>query len=232
MELIVQKREILGKQVKALRKKGLIPAELYGKGVENLHLIVQDKDLRKILKQAGESSLVNIVLDSPAGEKKYPTIIHDVQFDPITDEILNADFYQVKLDEKIKIRVPLEFIGESPVVKEKDGVLVKAIHEVELETLPGNIPHSIIVKLDELKDIHQSIYIKDLSVSSGIRLMAPPETVVATIIPKLTEEQEQVMAAEIAPETIKVETEEKKTERLTKKTETPPSSSETPPTKK
>jgi large subunit ribosomal protein L25 len=229
MELQVQKREIIGKQVGALRKKGLIPAELYGKKAENLHLAVRDKDFRKIFKQAGESSLVNIILDLPAGKKNYPTIINNVQFDPITDEILSIDFYQVRLDEEIKIRVPLEFIGEAPAAKEKDGVLVKAVHEIELETLPGNIPHSIIVKLDGLKDIHQSIYIKDLNVSSDIRLMVPPETVVATVIPKLTEEQEQAMAAEITPETIVAETEEKKAERLAQKIETPSASSETPP---
>lgn len=224
MELQVQKREIIGKKVGALRKKGLITAELYGKGVENLHLVVSNKDFRKIFKQAGESSLINVVLEN----KKYPVIIHDVQFDPISDQILNVDFYQVRLDEKIKIRVPLEFIGESPATKEKDGILVKAMHEIELETLPGNIPHSIVVKLDRLQDIHQSIYVKDLSVSSNIRILAPAETVVATVIPKLTEEQEQAMTAEASPETIVVETEEKKAERLAKKAEAQLSSSETP----
>ena len=226
MELLAQKREILGKKVKALRQKNLIPAELFGKGVKNHHISVPLKDFKKIFKQAGESSLVTVILE----KKKHPVMISDVHLDPVTDEILNVDFHQVKLDEKLKIKVPFEFVGVAPVVKEKNGILVKAMHEIEVEALAGNIPHSIVVKLDGLADIGQSIHVKDLIIPEGVKPLAPQETVVVTARPQITEEEEKALEAEVSPETVAVETEEKKAERLAKeaekgtspKTETPP----------
>lgn len=236
MELAVQKREIIGKKTNALRRNGLIPAELYGKGIENLHLAIPIKDFNKVFKQAGESSLVNVIL----ANKKYPAMITDVSRDPVTDEILSVDFHQVRLDEKIKIKVPFEFIGIAPVVKEKNGILVKAMHEIEVEALPGNIPHSIPVKLDGLLDIGQSIYIKDLGTIEGVRFLVPGATVIVTATPQITEEEEKALEAEVSPEAVVVETEEKKTERLAKeaekgippKTETPPIRQAGPPAAK
>ncbi len=209
MELSVQKREIFGKSVKNLRARGLVPAELYGKGVENLHLAIPVKDFLKVLKQAGESTMISVVL----GNEKRPAMIYDVSTDPVTDEILNVDLYQVRLDEKIKIKVPLEFVGESLAIKDKKGILVKAMQELEVEALPTNIPRSITVDLSKISDIGQSVYVKDLGVSGDVKISVAPESVVATVTAQMTEEQEAKLSAEAKPEDIKVETEEKKAER-------------------
>lgn len=209
MELAVQKREKFGKAVKSLREQGLIPAELYGRGVQNLHLAVLIKDFRKVLKQAGESTMINVIL----GNEKRPAMIYEVATDPVTDEILNVGLYQVRLDEKIKIKVPLEFVGESMAVKDKKGILVKAMQELEVEALPTDIPRSISVDLSKLSDIGQSIYVRDLGVAGDAKVLAGPDSVVATVTAQMTEEQEAKLAAEVKPEDIKVETEEKKAER-------------------
>lgn len=209
MELAVQKREKFGKAVKNLRGQGLIPAELYGKGVENLHLAIPTKEFRKILKQAGESTMINVAV----GNEKRPVMIYGVHTDPVTDEILSVDFYQVRLDEKIKIKVPLEFVGEVPAVKDKNGILVKAMQEVEVEALPANIPRSLVVDISKLADIGNSVYVRDLSVDPAVKLLVGPESVIATVTAQMTEEQEAKLAAEVKPEDIKVETEEKKAER-------------------
>ena len=94
MELVVQKREQFGREVVKLRKQGMIPAELYGRGVKNEHLAIPVKDFRRVFKQAGESTLIDVMVDG----QKRPAMIYDVMTDPVTDEILNVDFYQIRLD--------------------------------------------------------------------------------------------------------------------------------------
>ena len=210
MDLQVQKRNILGRKVGSLRKQGLIPAELYGRGVENHHVSVVVKDFKKVYKEAGENTIVNVLL----GDKKYPVLINDVSYNALTDDVQSVDFYRVKMDEKIKVGVPLEFIGVSPAVKGKNGILVKALQEVEVEALPADIPRDFRVDLSKLGEIGQSIYIKDLEVPKNVKVVLEPETVVATITAQVTEEEELAMqqAATAGVEEVKVEAEEKKAE--------------------
>ncbi len=213
MELAVQFRNKIGKAVKALRKEGLVPAELYGRGVENQHISVPVKDLKKAIKIAGTNTIVTVVLDS----QKYPTLLNDIQYDPLTDEILNADFYQVRLDEKIRVRVPVEFFGSSPAVKDLGGILVKTMQEIEVEVLPTNLPHSLNADLNSLKEIGQSLHVKDIQVPADVKVLVGPETVIATVTVKITEEKEAPQAATVDVSAIKSETEEKKAEREAKK---------------
>src|SRR3989344_5956245 len=213
MELAVKKREIFGKGVKALREKGLVPAELYGRGMENQHLAVSLKDLRQVMKSAGANAMVNVVLES----QKYPALLHDLQRDYVTDEIIAADFYKVRLDEKIKVKVPVEFLGVAPAVKDLGGIFVKAMQEIEVEALPNNLPQSLVADLGSIKEIGQSLYVKDLPVPADVRVLVAPETVVATVSAQITEEQEVKEAATVDVTAIKSEPEEKKAEREVKK---------------
>lgn len=206
MELTVQKREILGNKVEALRQNGLIPAELYGHGIENIHLSVPAKEFSKLFKEAGESTIINLVLSDTEG-KKLPVLIHEVSFDHLTDQIIHIDFYQVKMDEKITTSVPLEFIGEAPAVKEKIGILIKAVQEVEIEALPADLPHSIPVDLSSLSAIGMGIHVKDLKISDKVKILIDPETVVVTVTEPAKEE---VVEKPITVEEVKVEGEEKK----------------------
>lgn len=224
MELAVQTREKFGKSVKTLRAEGLVPAELYGKGIQNLHLSISLKDFRKVLKQAGESTMINVVL----GNEKRPVMIYDVATDPVSDEILNVDLRQVRLDEKIKIKVPLEFTGESMAIKDKKGILVKAMQELEVEALPTSIPRSIAVDLSKIANIGQSVYAKDLEVAKDVTILVASESVIATVTAQMTEEQEAKLAAEVKPEDIKSETEEKKAERDAAKATTGETPAEAP----
>ena len=204
-ELIVQKREIFGKKVNSLRRESLIPAELYGHDLENIHLSVPAKDFSKLFKEAGESTIINLNLEN----KKLPVLIHEVSVDPLSDKIIHIDFYQVRMDEKITTSVPLEFIGEAPAVKEKEGILVKAVQEIEVEALPGDLPHNIEVDISQLSDIGMSIHVKDLKIDKKVKVLADPETVVATVTEPAKEE---VVEKPITVEEVKVEGEEKKKE--------------------
>jgi large subunit ribosomal protein L25 len=217
MELTVQKREILGKKVKSLREQDLIPAELYGHGRANIHLSVPAKEFSQLFKEAGESTIIKLkvksqkskVNDSEA-ENEVNVLIHDVQKNHLTDKISHVDFYAVKMDEKITVSVPLEFIGEAPAVKEKGGVLIKSIQEVEVEALPADLPHRLEINLDKLSDIGMSLCVKDIKVPQGVNILFDPETVVATISEPTKEEVEE---KPITVEEVKVEGEEKKAEK-------------------
>src|SRR3989344_4481601 len=135
IELSADVRTVLGGKVKALRKSGYIPAVLYGKSQEAIPLQVPVKDFSKALKEAGESTLVYLHVDG----QSYPTIIHDVAKDTLTDGILHADFYKVSLDEKITADVSVVFVGESPAIKDLGGIFVRNVNELEVEALPKNM---------------------------------------------------------------------------------------------
>lgn len=212
IELKAENREQFGRAVKALREKGLIPAELYGHGLKNEHLVVSKKDFIKVFKKAGESTMIDLVV----GGKKHPVMIHDVAVNPVSDEINAIDFYQVRLDEKIQIKVPVVFIGEAPAVKEKQGVLVKAMNEVKVEALPADIPHTIEVDLAFLTDIGVDLHISDLKLPKSVKVLEDATFVVATVTARMTEEEEAKLAAVADVAAIKTEGEEKKAEREAK----------------
>src|SRR3990167_1640847 len=211
MELNVQTRKILGKKVDALRKQGLIPAELYGHKLDNLHLTVPKKEFSKIFKEAGESTVIKLKTE----DKEFNVLVHDIDKNVLTDEISHIDFYAVKKDEKIKVRAPLRFIGESAAVKEKGAILIKAVHELEIEALPDDLLHHIEVDISKLIDLNMSILVKDLKINPKVKVSAKPETVIASVI----EQKEEVVVEEIKVEEVKVEGEEKKAEKAEKEKE-------------
>lgn len=211
MDLTAKERTIFGKGVKTLIKDGFIPAELYGHGVQNAHLSVGKKDFIKAFEQAGESTIINLLV----GNEKKPALIHEVQKDFVTDEIIHIDFHQVRMDEKISAHIPIEFTGEAPAVKEFGGVLNKTISEIEVEALPGNLPRYFEVDVSVLKELNQSIYVSDLKIPAGVEILVEPKTVIATITPP--PEEEKVEETPVDVTTVKVEAEEKVAERAEKK---------------
>ncbi len=205
MQLTVQKREKFGKANQSLRREGLIPAEVYGHGFSNQHLAVLKKDFRRVFSQAGESTVINLVL----GAEGWPVLIYNVQRDYLSGEVVHVDFYRVKMDEKITTHVPLEFLGEAPAIKEKLGILNKSMDEVEVEALPGDLPHKIEVDLSGLVGVGSNVYVKDLKVSPKVRVVADLGAVVATVVSI----KEEAVPATVDVSAVKVEGEEKKLEK-------------------
>lgn len=211
MELKAEKRDSFGKKTGVLRREGLIPAELYGHGVENMHLAVAAKDFARVYREAGSNTVVNLAV----GDLTKMVMIHNVHMDYLNNSVLAVDFYEVKMDEEITASVPLEFVNESPAVKDLGGILVKAMDEVEIEALPQNIPAAIAVDLSKLTGLGESIYVKDLPTGANYEYKVDPNTVVVTA----SEPKEEIAAPEITPESVVVETEEKKAEREANKQE-------------
>lgn len=205
MEISAQTRQILGKKVKDLRNQGFIPAELYGHNLANIHLAVPVKEFSRVFKQAGESTVIKLKIDG----KEFNVLVHDVLRNHLTDEFSHIDFYAVKMDEKIKTKVAVVFIGEAPAVKEKGGILVKAIQEIEVEALPANLPHNIEVNLNLLTDIGSTISVKDVKIGEKAKILISADAVIASVI----KQKEEEAPPAIAVEEVKVEGEEKRKEK-------------------
>ena len=188
-------RTVLGAKVRALRNSGYIPAVLYGKGQETISLQVPTKEFGRVFKEAGESTLVYVNVNGHS----YPTIIHDVAKDPVKDHVIHADFYKVSLTEKIKTKVPVVFVGESPAVKDLAGIFVRNVNELEVEALPQNLPHEISIDISSLKNFGDQILVKDINLGPDVHLEAEPDSIVATVQePKSQEELDAELAAPTA----------------------------------
>jgi len=193
LTLSVKIRKELGKKVKNLRKKGILPGVLYGPKIETRPLEIDLKEFEKIYKEAGESSLITLVIAKEIDKKKFLVLIHEVKLDSLTEKPTHVDFYQPRLEEEVTAEVSLVFEGEAGAVKDLGGTLVKNISEVEVKALPQNLPHEIKVNIDRLKTFEDSILIKDLIVSKEVKILKEPKEVVVAVSPpeKVEEELEK-----------------------------------------
>jgi large subunit ribosomal protein L25 len=200
IELKTQKRDVLGKKVKRLRREGIVPAVLYGRETESIPLQVEERELNRVLAQAGEHRLIALQIDrSPTPQM---VLTRDVQWDVISGRPIHVDFYAVVMTEKITTEVPLVFVGEAPAASLAGAILFQGLDEVEIECLPGDLIEAIEVDLSGLKEIDQAIYVKDLRVPPTIKILTDPEEVVAKVSWAEIEEVEEVVP--VAPAEVEV----------------------------
>ncbi len=186
LSLKAKVRKETGKQVKKLRKKGLIPAVLYGPKIENLSLEIGLKEFTKTFQEVGESSLVKLEV----GDKNFLVLVHALEIDALSQKPIHIDFYQPRLDEEITVSIPIVFEGESPAVKGLGGTLIKNIHQVEVRAFPQNLPHEIKVNVGKLEKFGDNILIKDLILPEGVKVLkGPEEIVVLAAEPQKVEEE-------------------------------------------
>ncbi|MFH0838805.1 MAG: 50S ribosomal protein L25 [Candidatus Omnitrophota bacterium] len=214
VNLEVESREEKGKQaVKKLRQTSLIPAVVYKKGEEAVAIKVNKKAFSNAIHtQAGENVIITLNFKSEKKVKDKTVIIKEIQVNPLTDDIIHADFNQISLTEKIVVSVPIVSKGESIGVKE-DGVLAHVLRDLEIECLPTQIPQSIEADVTNLK-IGDLLHVKDLVVPSGIRVVTDPEAVIFSVEAPRVEEVVTAPTAEEAqePEVIKQKKEEPEAE--------------------
>lgn len=194
MELVAQKRSVTGKGVQALRKEGRLPAVVYSAGEDALPIELSSKDFTRAFNEAGESTVINLMIE---GETKN-VLIHDVDFDPISNEPRHADFYSVKKGQKVEVSVELEFVGVSPAVKELGANLVKVLHELEVEAEATNLPHNLSVDISGLATLESVILAKDIPLPAGVVLVTDPEETVAIVAMPEEEKEEPVVGPDMA----------------------------------
>lgn len=197
----------LGIKLGVLRKSGKIPAVFYGAGKESTPISVSTIEFKKIWRDAGESSTVKVAM----GEgNNIDALIHEVQVDPVTGEPIHVDFLAVDMTKKIRVKVPLVFEGVSNAVKSGIGNLVKVLHEIEIEALPADLPHSLFVDISKLETLDNTIVVSDIKLPTGVVAIANVNDVVASIVAQVEEKEEVVVAPDLSA--IEVEKKGKKEE--------------------
>lgn len=211
LELKSKKRTLLGKKVKSLRRGGIIPAVVYGGKEGSIPIELDLKEFSKVFKTAGETTLIKLLV----GEKAKNVLIHDIDYDPVFGDVRHVDFYEVKMDEKITTKIPLVFIGDAPAIIDLNGVLVKAMQELEVRALPSDLPRQIEVDISHLKTFDDNILVKDIKLPKNVEMLEHGETSVAAIVPPRSEAELEALKGEIEEkvEEVKVEAEEKTKER-------------------
>lgn len=192
LELQAEERQATGRQVKHLRRDGLIPAVLYGRDLDATLIQIDQKALHKVLREAGTHQLISLKVG-----KKRPkmTLARDIQRDVIRHNYLHVDFYAVKMDEKVTAQVPLVLKGVAPAEHDKGGILTQGMDEVEIECLPSDLIAAIEVNIESLVDYHDTITVSDLQVPDTITLLSDPDSVVAKVEPPRVIEEEALEEA-------------------------------------
>jgi large subunit ribosomal protein L25 len=187
------KRDVVGKQVKAMRRAGQLPAVIYGRHNEPIVITLDAHVAALTLGKLTSSSLVTIDVDGT----EYASLVREKQRDYIKNRLLHVDFLAVSLDEKLRATVSIHFIGLSLAVKDYSAVLIHNLEQLEVEALPGDLPERIDVDISVLSRIGDGIRVRDVGVPDTIRVLDNPDTmVVVATAPKVEEEEVAVAGAE------------------------------------
>lgn len=197
VELKVTPRDVVGKKVSRLRREGVIPANVYGHGLDSVAIQVPKDELVHVMRTAGRNEIVYLRLD---GEEPRPTFLRQVQRNPVTDAILHADFYQISLKEKVRMEVPVALVGTAPAEQTYGGTLLHSLDRISVEGLPTDIPSVIEVDVSGLEEIDAAIHVSELNVPEVITVLTDAEQVVAKIAPPHVEKVEEEVVEEAAAE--------------------------------
>lgn len=194
LTLTAQPRTVTGKQVRQLRRQGLIPAVVYGHRTEPIALSIEERQLRQVLQQAGGNQLIKLQVGDDQATRMV--LLREVQREPIKRRLLHVDLYEVVMTERIRAEIPVVFTGASPAVRSGQGILHHGLEAVEVECLPGDLIPHIEVNLDQLTEIDQEIRVGDLNLGEKIEVLSDPDELIVRVIPVEAEEVVEGVAPE------------------------------------
>jgi len=203
-EITGQDRILVGRKVKNLRKQGLVPGNIFGNKIESKNIQLDTKKFLLLYHKVGESALCYLKVD---GEKDpRPVFINQITKNPVTGDLLHVAFHQVDLKQKVTAPVPILLVGEAQAEKDKLGIMVQQIDEIEIEALPADMPENISLDVSSLAVVGAHFSVSDIKLdSTKLEIKSDPETIVVQIEGLAKEEVAPVVAApteaEVAPST-------------------------------
>jgi large subunit ribosomal protein L25 len=198
MELIANTRNIRGKKVRFLRRDGITPVHVFGHGIEPIAVQCDTVELQKVLARAGKTSIVGLKLDK--AKKVRNVMVREVQKEPRTGELLHVDLYQIRMEEKLKVAVPITLVGEAPALKLKENFLSQELNTMTIECLPDRIPNHIDVDLSGLVEADQTIHVQDIVLGDGITILNHPEQLIVKISIRHIEKEVEAVPVAVAAE--------------------------------
>jgi large subunit ribosomal protein L25 len=187
-----EKREVVGKKVKVLRREGKLPAIIYGHGIDPINIVLDAREASRTLAKATSSSLITIELDG----KQYPTLVREKQLNFIRNSLIHVDFLAVSMTEKITANVGVQVVGEAPAVKEYGAILVTGLTELEVECLANDLPERFTVDVSGLTEISSGVYVKDVTPPPNVEILSDPEEVIVVATAMVEEEIEEEVEEE------------------------------------
>ena len=191
LRLELQPRTITGKGVKALRKEGILPIGVCGKGVEPFSAQVDEREFMRVINQAGYSGLIEVVMQ---GKRKQAAFLQELQRNPLTGRAVHADLKVVDVNKPVEIDVHVTVQGENVLVERGEAVLNVMSSTIRVRALPTEIPHQIEVDCSGLEAVGEDVLVKDLKLADGVEILSDPEAVVLTLSYPTREEPEEVVA--------------------------------------
>ena len=206
LTLKAEKREVLGKKTRFLRRQGITPTHLFGHGIESLALQCNTAELKRIVSQGGTTRLIDIDIEA----EKHPrsAFIREIQRDGVSGRLLHVDFYQINKAEKITADIPIILVGEAPALIAKDNMIEQLLNGIRVACLPDKLPPQIEIDLSPLAETGQSIHVKDITLGKDISITTDPEQIIVKISRiKVAVEEEVEVAEEAEAEVMEVEAE-------------------------
>ena len=206
-------RTITGKRVNALRRNGEVPAVIYGNNIDTKVISLDFRDASKSLSGLSSSSLIEIQLEG----KTHTAIVREKQMNFIRDEIIHVDFQEVSLTEKLRASVVVIFEGESPAIEDVEGLLVTGLAEVEVEAFPQDLPSSFVVDISNLKEIGDSITVKDIPTPKNVEILSDPDEMLILVTSGYVAEEEEEeeteeLVGDVEPERVEKDKKEDESE--------------------
>jgi len=195
-----QSREIIGKKVSQLRRQGIVPVTVYGPKETPVNLQVPYRPLQLALMKAGGTNLIEINVDG----KTTPVLAREVQRDILRNDIMHVDFFAVDMTAKIRIDVPLHFVGDSSAVATKKGILVTGPTTITIETLPSHLLNSVEIDISSLAEVNDSIHVRDLKLGEEIVVINDPDEMIARISQPAAARSEEDAAEEAAAAEVEI----------------------------
>lgn len=199
-------REVFGKKVKHLRKQGMIPGTVYGKGFDPVSVTVDDKLFNSVYRKVGRTALIELNI----GRKKQSVFVQEVQRHPVKRNIIHVDFKVVDLKVALQLEVPVVAVGESPIVARGDALVNHVLNTLQVEGLPADLPQHIEVDVSGLDQLDKSILVRDVQVDGKYKILNDPEQVLLSLTPvRAAVAEEEALAEEAAePELVGSQREE------------------------
>lgn len=174
--------------LRQVRLQGSIPGVVYSHGKETSLITMPSRAFEKVLSEAGTSSIIDLTVEG--AKTAVPVLISEVQRDPLTGAVIHVDLHEIRMDEKLKTQINLEFVGESPAVKSLGGNLIMNLDSLNVECLPKDLVSSIQVDISVLEALDTSLHISDLKIPAGITVLDDPSgSVVSVLTPRAEEEK-------------------------------------------
>ena len=192
------RRTEIGKGVSRLRKAGLIPAVVFGHGLDSIPVSLDAHEFDHIRRTVHSNTIIELKID---GKDQHRVMVHGIQIDPRTRRLLHVDLFELKSGEEVTVEVPLHAVGESFAVARLGGTLLHNIDHIRVRSLPENLPESLEYSIESLKDFDVAIHLRDIPMPEGVTLLSDADEVVAKVAaPKVEEVAPVAEAAEAAPE--------------------------------